>query len=94
VNGYLLDTNVISEASRPKPNRAVLKWLEGTADGRLFLSAITVGELRRGASLLPESEKRAHYGRIILALQEQFEERILAFDVRAADVWGNLDGGH
>lgn len=45
---YLLDTNVISELRRPRPNRAVLAWLSGLAPDQVFLSAVTIGELQAG----------------------------------------------
>jgi predicted nucleic acid-binding protein len=45
---YLLDTNVISELRRPRPNKAVVAWLSGVAPDQVFLSAVTIGELQAG----------------------------------------------
>jgi predicted nucleic acid-binding protein len=45
---YLLDTNVISELRRPRPNRAVLAWVSSVAPDQVFLSAVTIGELQAG----------------------------------------------
>ena len=53
---YLLDTNIISELRRPKPHRAVLTWIEGTPADRLFLSAVTVGEIQAGIEITREQD--------------------------------------
>lgn len=46
---FLLDTNVISETIRPKPDRQVLDWIAAQSAGDLFLASMTIGELMRGA---------------------------------------------
>jgi len=48
VNKYLLDTNVVSETRKPRPHGAVMQWLSGLEEDRLFLSAVTMGELQAG----------------------------------------------
>ena len=53
---YLLDTNVISELRKPKPHGAVLAWLEPVADGDLFLSAVTIGEIQSGIEITREQD--------------------------------------
>lgn len=55
---WLLDTNVISELGRPKPDRSVTKFIAEQDAGRLFLSAITIGEIRFGISLMGDQLKR------------------------------------
>jgi len=50
VNGYLIDTNVISEVVRKSPDKGVLNWLAGTTNELLFLSVLSIGEIRRGIS--------------------------------------------
>ena len=55
---YLLDTCVISELVKPTPNGNVINWLTHTPAERLFLSVITVGEIRKGITKLPESKKK------------------------------------
>ena len=55
---FLLDTNVVSEATRPQASAAVLEWIAGQDAESLFISAITLGELQRGALLLPPGTKR------------------------------------
>jgi toxin FitB len=77
----VLDTNVISEPMRPKPDAAVLAWLDAQDVETLFLSAISVGELRHGVALLPEGKRRKA---LAAALEDRilplFESRILPFD--------------
>lgn len=48
---YLLDTNVVSELRKPRPNRGVVAWLEGVAEGDLYLSAVSIGEVQLGIEL-------------------------------------------
>ncbi len=66
----LLDTNVVSEPLRPSPNTRVIGWIDAQALETLFLSAITVAELRAGVALLPAGKRRA-------GLQENLETRVL-----------------
>lgn len=53
---YLLDTNVVSELRRPKPHRAVLRWLADVPADQLFLSAVSVGEIQAGIELTREQD--------------------------------------
>jgi toxin FitB len=66
----LLDTNVVSEPLRPAPDAHVIEWIDAQQLETLFLSAITVAELRAGVALLPPSKRRT-------ALQENLETRVL-----------------
>ena len=66
----LLDTNVLSEPLRPEPDTAVIGWIDAQPLETLFLSAITVAELRAGAALLPAGKRRT-------GLQESLETRVL-----------------
>ena len=66
----LLDTNVVSEPLRPAPDVRVIEWIDAQALETLFLSAITVAELRTGLALLPDGKRR-------LALQDGLESRVL-----------------
>ena len=83
--GYLIDTNVISEVCKKKPNAAVLQWLSEHDEG-LYLSAITIEELRFGESMMPRGKKRDALHRIIDGLAENYAGRILPFDSQAAEV--------
>ena len=91
MSGFLLDTNVISELVKPQPETNVTAWIEGTDESLLYLSVLTLGELRRGIAVLPQSRRRA----ILEAwlekdLRARFEDRILTIDQEVADRWGLL----
>lgn len=66
----LLDTNVVSEPLRSAPDARVVQWLDAQPMETLFLSAITVAELRAGAAMLPAGKRRA-------SLQDSLENRVL-----------------
>jgi predicted nucleic acid-binding protein len=93
---YLIDTNVISEARKQaKANRGVIAFFETVVASSepVFLSAISVGELRRGVEFI-RRRRDAEQARLLEAwlasVVESFSERILAFDADAAQVWGHL----
>ncbi|MDD3650323.1 type II toxin-antitoxin system VapC family toxin [Immundisolibacter sp.] len=87
----LVDTNVISEPLRPKPSSQVVAWLDDQPLETLFLSAITVAELRFGIAALPAGKRRTRLG-------EDFEQRvlplflgrILPFDLPATQAYAEL----
>ena len=93
---YLIDTNVISEArKRASANRGVIAFFEtaGASSEPVFLSAISVGELRRGVELMRrrgDTEQARRLEAWMASVLESFSERILAFDADAALVWGHL----
>jgi len=90
---FLLDTNIISETVRPKPEQRVLDWLEHQSPEELYLSAMTIGELMRGACKVKEETRRDKLTKWIEEdLRRQFETRLLPFDDPAARVWGELLG--
>ena len=88
---YLIDTNVLSEVVRPKPDTRVLEWLDGVADSALHLSVLTVGEIRSGVERLKTGARRE---RLRLWLEHDlpawFEDRLLPVDAAVADRWGRL----
>jgi predicted nucleic acid-binding protein len=93
VSGFLLDTNVISEIVKPRPNSGVLRWMESTDESLLCLSALTVGELRKGIALLPTGRRRVSLEAWLdYDLMLRFSDRILPVDVRVADRWGRIYG--
>lgn len=87
---FLLDTNAFSEITRPRPDRGYLDWFENTDPFNLYLSVLTVGEVRRGVCLLAAGARRELIERATRELQSQFGERILNFDAAAAQAWGEL----
>ncbi|MBC7214124.1 type II toxin-antitoxin system VapC family toxin [Extensimonas perlucida] len=87
----LLDTNVVSEPLRPAPEARVIEWLDAQALETLYLSAMTVAELRAGVALLPAGKRRA-------ALHENLEKnvlplflgRVLPFDLACTQAYAEL----
>jgi predicted nucleic acid-binding protein len=89
---YLLDTNTVSELSKDKPNPEVVAWVRRNHEA-CFLSAVTIGELVKGLELLAEGKKRRWLTRQLRFLQEDYQDRILAYDDLAAIEWGRLYWG-
>ena len=88
---YLLDTCVISELIKPKPNSKVVKWLRSCRDENLFLSVLTIGEIQKGISKLPDSHKRNNLQEWMDAeLILRFDRRILGIDFKIAQKWGEI----
>lgn len=87
----LLDTNVLSEVRRPQPDAGVMNWLDTLDEDRVFISVVSIAELRRGIALMEEGRRRT-----VLAdwlahdLTERFEGRVLAIDAAVAARWGDL----
>jgi len=91
VSGFLLDTNIISELVKPKPEANVTEWVENTDESLLYLSVLTFGEIRRGIAALPQSRRRATLEAWLdKDLRARFEGRILIIDQEVADRWGLL----
>ncbi len=90
---FLLDTNVVSETVRPRPEARVLTWLKVQTPAELFLAAQTIGELVRGARKVKDEARRRHFEEWVERdLAEQFEGRVLSFEAAAAVLWGRLMG--
>ncbi len=91
MNGFLLDTNVISELIKSEPNGNVLRWIDDTDESILFLSVLTLGEIRNGIERLNRGRRR---GRLELwltvDLRLRFHDRILTVDEPIAERWGTL----
>ena len=81
----LLDTNVISELSKPQPNANVLKWLDVNEREGTWTSAITVAELRTGLADLPDGQRKAALVQLINELLQRFGRSPVAFDALAAE---------
>ena len=88
---YLLDTNVVSEWTKPQPDAGVIKWLAEADEDRVFLSAVTLAEVRYGIELLPKGARRDRLSNWLRnELTERFAGRILPIDSSVAEVWGQL----
>ena len=91
MSGFLLDTNCVSELFRVKPEPRVMQWMEATDEGTLYLSVLTLGEIRKGLAGLAPGKRRTHLETWLeVELQARFSGRILAIDAPVADRWGLL----
>lgn len=59
MSGFLLDTNVVSDLRKPRPNVALTAWIASADEQKLFLSVLTIGELRIGIAVQSDAKKRA-----------------------------------
>lgn len=88
---HLLDTNVISELTRRSPDVRVRDWIQTVPDAALFMSVLTVGEIRKDIEALQDEARREA---LRLWLEEElpgwFENRLLPIDAAVADRWGKL----
>jgi toxin FitB len=93
VTRYLLDTNIISNVTKPNPSTALLAWMAEQTDDDLFISALTVGEIRRGLLEKSAGKKRALLEAWFIGPegpQALFAGRVLPFDEKAALIWARL----
>jgi toxin FitB len=86
---YLLDTNVISETVKSDPNKNVMAWLKSVPSNSLFISVLTLGEIRRGVERLTDGKRKRD---LLLWLENDvphwFSDHILNIDRSVADRWG------
>lgn len=93
MSGFLLDTNIISELIKPKPEPRLVTWLSGTDENLLYLSVLTLGEIRKGVAMLREPARRVQLETWLDSeLRLRFAGRILAVDDDVADRWGVMVG--
>lgn len=91
MSGYLVDTNVLSELVKPRPESGVLKWFSVTGNEDVFVSVLTVSEMRRGALMAPNPVRRAHLNRWIdTNVLKEFMGRVLSVDAPVAERWAHL----
>ena len=88
---YLLDTCVLSEFTRRRPEEKVVHWMESIDEEKLFISVITIGEIQHGIERLPESHRKTE---LLVwmnnGLVKRFEQRIIPLDMPAMFLWGSL----
>jgi toxin FitB len=90
---YLLDTNIISDATKPLPPPLLLEWMAEQLDDDLFISSLSLAEIRRGVLENPAGKKRRELEEWFAGPegpQALFRGRVLAFDEKAALVWARL----
>jgi predicted nucleic acid-binding protein len=91
MSGFLLDTNCVSELTRPRPDRRVMEWTDATNEASLYLSVLTLGEIRKGLAALPQGTRRTRLETWLeVDLKARFHGRILPVDAAVADRWGLL----
>jgi predicted nucleic acid-binding protein len=88
---FLLDTNVISEWVKPRPDPHVIAWLEEIDEDRTFLSVASFAEIRRGIEMLTDGRRRSRLAAWLAEeLPSRFEGRILPIDRDVGETWGVL----
>ena len=91
---FLIDTCALSELLKPRPSRRVSEWFLKTPQTSMFLSVLTLGEIRKGTMMLEEGRRRT---RLNVWLETELpawaEDRILPVDAEVADTWGRLMAG-
>jgi toxin FitB len=90
---YLLDTNIISNATKPAPSEALIAWMVDRNDEDLFIASLTIAEIQRGLLEKPDGKKRRELDRWFAGPegpQALFAGRVLPFDEKAALVWARL----
>lgn len=93
MSGFLLDTNIVSELVRAKPDPRVTRWMDSIDEELLGLSVLTLGEIRKGiAALGPSTRKVRLETWLSRDLILRFEDRILPIDQEVADRWGQITG--
>ena len=87
----ILDTNIVSEPTKEKPNSSVLMWLESLPRQAIYITAITVMELKAGVERMPAGKRKESFTRQNRYLvDEVYAGRVLAFDLPAAELCGAL----
>jgi toxin FitB len=93
MKGFLLDTNIPSELTRPRPDPRVTQWLENVDDEQLYLSVVSLGEIVKGVTVLPDGKRRAELQRWVdEILRPWFQGRILPVNEPITERWGVLAG--
>lgn len=90
---YLLDTNIISNVTKPTPSEPLLSWMAEQADQDLFIASLTIAEIRRGILEKPVGKRRDQLENWFVGPegpQALFAGRVLPFDERAGLIWARL----
>jgi predicted nucleic acid-binding protein len=86
---FLLDTNVISEWVKPRPHAGVIRWLAEADEDRVFISVVSIAEVRRGLERMAKGQRRERIAAWLWEdLPTRFEGRILPVDLAVAQEWG------
>lgn len=87
----LLDTNTLSELMRPAPDNGVVQWLDAQVAANIWISAVTVSEIRLGIAMMPDGKRKERLGELAEAMfQEDFSNNCLPFDCSAAKTYASI----
>ena len=90
---FLLDTCVISELTKKEPNQKVMQWIQEKYESDLCLSVLTLSEIQKGITKLPESKKKNDLqGWLENDVPQRFEGRIFTITIAVAKKWGEVEG--
>lgn len=93
---YLLDTNLVSESRKPRPDSGVVAFLQSVDSSSLFISVLTIGELRKGIAGKklrdPDPNAASRLAAWVEGLEISFADRILGIDAAIARLWGEWSG--
>ena len=93
MNGFLLDTNIVSELIRSRPEPKLSRWIASTDENLLYLSVLTMGEIRKGIVQLGKTARQIELQTWVdRDLSSRFVDRILPIDEAVADRWGWISG--
>jgi len=93
LSGFLLDTNVISDLVKPRPRVALQTWIEHRDEESLYLSVLTLGEIRQGIeSARADRRKAAKLEQALADFRARFAGRVLDVDEIVAETWGEING--
>ena len=89
----MLDTNVISEARKPRGDERVKRWISSMPVGDLYLSVLTLGEVRRGIALLERRDpvQAEVYEAWLATVHRDYADRIIPIDAEVAEEWGSIN---
>ena len=88
MSDYLLDTCVLSEFTKPRPNPAFAHWFESVPEHCLYLSVLSIGELQKGVLKLTDGQRKVDLTLWLHAVETSFADRLLHLDLLSAKRWG------
>ena len=87
---FLLGTNAVSEWVKPRPNPGLIAWMESADEDRIFISVVSLAELRYGVERMAAGRRRSRLEQWLQhELPLRFENRILPVDINVAEAWGS-----
>lgn len=87
---YIVDTNALSENTKPRPNKGYMNWLGETDPEEMFVSCLSVGELQKGVLLAKDPARKGKLGRFVSGITEEFAEKIIFVDLETSLIWAKI----